>query len=655
MRAPDKVTVGLLVALLLILPLWEGGADPLGIFVTHSLVFALGGWAVGLRIRQGSIRLAAGWEAVAGLGMIVVSILSFLRVDYFYGSFLSVWNLLMVGLLAGAMMLAGDAAWRTLAHAVVISSAVQAVTAFAMTPGENLTPSGTFANASQLAAYLNIGILVTLALAASSLQAARKEGWRHSRWGLAGYGAAAILDLAALVRTGARGAMISLLLAGVLWLALLAPGLSRRARYASWCAILAFALVAVAAVTARFERIEDPYRFDRTRIWAAGLRAAGEAPILGMGPGMFERRGYKYNFPLDREVFRYSKRLNSAHSTYLQALAETGVLGLLAMALFVALLLRRLWSWRDGHSSAGPAAMGPGLAVLACLIHGFVDRPFAVPAVTWTLVTLAAPLLTARSARDAPLYAATTPRRTFRHGMTVLSATAVAVSAYFGAVLLPHRAHAQLMAGLEASEPGLPDERITRAVTIDRYNPLHVATRAELTWPPNKRLDPGVLASAHHDLLRAHSLDPGNPRFLMLLGRLHAQACFDIGAGPVELARAEGFYRQAIALGDRDARFHLELAGFLFARGRPEPALEEVREALALEPRFLGAQLTLVRALLESVRDEEAAAAFDRLEETRTELADYEPKNGYEEDLLRLDEAVLSEVAARVKGLDRPL
>ncbi len=649
-RALWLLASAVLLALVVFLPWRQGGADPLGLFVTHTLVFALLGLAITARMGEGAIVLKAGWEAAAGLCLLAVSLASFPHVDYLFGSFLSVWNLTIAVLLAGVMMVIGDRAWKATAWAAAIVGAGQALCVFVMTAPLNLTPSATFANANQLAAYLIIGLFTALSIGVEAMRSARAGTGPRGWMPVAASCALAGLDLAALLRLGARGALASLIVVAALWGVALVPKERGRLRAGLAAALAVVAIAGAVSIASRFSRIDDPYLYDRARIWRAGLAAALDHPVLGMGPGMFENRGFAYNFPLERETFRYSKTPRSAHSTYLQAFVETGTIGLIAVALLVTLLARRAWSLRGGHVGLGPAAAGPAMALLACLLQAVVDIPFDVPAVSLTLIVLVVPLMLPGAVHEAPLFVAIPSGRSPSGRLGILALAVAVVPAYLGGVLVPYAAHRCYEMGLEASRPGAPDECLSNAIRLNPYNPLYLAVRSEFVWRQARALDLPSLAAAHHDLMEAHRLDPGRPEFLNKLGRLHARACFDINADPAARARAEEFFRRGIALGGKDPRPHLELASFLEAEGKGAEAILEIREALGLEPNFLGAHLALARALLDAGRGSEAVQALQRLEELRWKLERYAPKNGYEDDLLHLDGPALAELESRLLG-----
>jgi len=606
-------------ALLALSPWFEGGASPSGLFVCHTLVFLLLAlsWS-GSRLER-LPGLGAGWEAPMAAALLAICVVSFLRVDYFYGSFLALWNVLMAMLLAVAVWLAGARPARMVTAIVSLTSAAQAIALFLLPAGQNVTPSASFANANQLAAYLNVGTCFAMAGLVASWRAGR-AGRAGSKARAGGWAAIVMVNGAALARIGSRGALAGLIAAAAFGILLSVPADRRKLRFALWSGLAAVMILAALAVAWRFQRIEDPYQFDRVRIWKAGLDATREHPALGMGPGMFERRAYRYNFPLEREMFRYSKLPGSTHSTWLQASTQIGVVGLAAALMLSAILLARLRQTRK-------LATGPGLALIACLVHGFVDTPFEVPAVAFALIAALVPALMPEGPMRAPLYVAFRWRRDGPARALVAAAAAATVTAWLGAVFFPFVAWS-------ASERGDFETAIRR----DRFNPLYHAERAETAWRagrPVSLLTPPTLALVDMDLRGAHGLDPGNPEHLLGLGQLHAHACFEIGADPAVRARAEEYYREALALGLKDPRPRLELAAFMLAQSRTAEGIDQIRAALAIEPRYVAARQALVRALRQAGQAGPAADEETRLEETRRELAGYRPKNGYEEDLMR--------------------
>lgn len=215
------------------------------------------------------------------------------------------------------------------------------------------------------------------------------HGKRRSPW----WGALALLTLlAAALASTSRGGIATALLVTLLALALLAPAHESAAGgRGSWLRrlglpALALGLLAVALFMGGLDWVE---RFDAERLAADdALRALtreatwqGAIAYWPLGSGL---GSYAWVFPRFQapEVGPYL--LDLAHSEYLQILMETGALGLIAMALALALMGRRaLQLFRAGRgtwSSADRLAVACGLGLLATLLHAWVDYPFRIPA-----------------------------------------------------------------------------------------------------------------------------------------------------------------------------------------------------------------------------------------------------------------------------------
>ncbi|UCU94183.1 O-antigen ligase family protein [Hydrogenophaga taeniospiralis] len=215
------------------------------------------------------------------------------------------------------------------------------------------------------------------------------KGERRSPW----WGVLALLTLlaAALASTSRTGIATALLVA-LLALTLLAPAReSAGGGRSGWLRrlglpALALGLLAVALFMGGLDWVE---RFDAERLAADdALRALtreatwqGALAYWPLGSGL---GSYAWVFPRFQspEVGRYW--LDLAHNDYLQVLMETGALGLVSMALALALMGRRalqLFSaGRGTWNSSDRLAVACGLGLLATLLHAWVDYPFRIPA-----------------------------------------------------------------------------------------------------------------------------------------------------------------------------------------------------------------------------------------------------------------------------------
>jgi O-antigen ligase len=247
---------------------------------------------------------------------------------------------------------------------------------------------GTYASNNSFANLLAMATpLVVLGLWGTST---RRSGQRAGRawWGVA----ALLILLAAALASTSRTGIATALLVTLLALALLAPaaerGASRWRQRRWWLPVLAMALLGTALFMGGLAWVD---RFDADRLVAddavrALTREATWQGALAFWPLGSGLGSYAWVFPRFQspEVGYYL--LDLAHNDYLQILMETGVLGLAAMMLALALMGRRVLQLfraargTSSWSSADRLAVACGLGLLATLLHAWVDYPFRIPA-----------------------------------------------------------------------------------------------------------------------------------------------------------------------------------------------------------------------------------------------------------------------------------
>lgn len=210
-------------------------------------------------------------------------------------------------------------------------------------------------------------------------------------------GIVAVLTATTIFLSGSRGGMLAFAVQVVVLAAwLLLP--SRRTGLAAGLALVfisALGLVALASqgqVLGRFGEQDGL----RATIVRDSLRLLAEHPVLGSGLGTFA-----LVYPKHQSVVM-SRYVNEAHNDYLQFLVETGCLGGLAMAVFVAILYRDGMRHARGWQRDYRAALGTS-AVIGCtgiLAHALVEFNLQIPAVAGTFYFLAA--IAAANTRDEP-------------------------------------------------------------------------------------------------------------------------------------------------------------------------------------------------------------------------------------------------------------
>ncbi len=243
------------------------------------------------------------------------------------------------------------------------------------------TPFGPFINRHHFAGYMELTISLPLGLLfAGSLQKEKAFIYLF----------AAVLMGVALIMTGSRGGMISVV-AEIIFLAVLS-GFRRKYRThkdqpkrsqfrgAALRATLAFALIIgvfLSVLTlggewtlSRFVgtvNTEDPTT-GRSHFWSVTVEMIKSHPVIGTGLGAF---GVAYTrYDSRNGLFR----LEQAHNDYLQVLSDSGILGAALGLFFIAMLFRiALKRCESSDPFRRGVAIGALSGCFAVLIHSFFD------------------------------------------------------------------------------------------------------------------------------------------------------------------------------------------------------------------------------------------------------------------------------------------
>jgi O-antigen ligase len=192
-----------------------------------------------------------------------------------------------------------------------------------------------------------------------------------------------ILPVAALILSGSRGGIVSFAFeVGVL--ALLARTRRGREGPKAWAiafvALAAFAMIVWVGAGKAIERFSRTRASDVTLVRRASMFRGAEHvfldhPFKGIGLGALVSVYPQYETGYDRLV------VDHVHNDYIEALAETGILGGLCGFAFLFLLFReagKSFSAEQGHFSRALHA-GAITAVCGLLLHSFVDFNLHIP------------------------------------------------------------------------------------------------------------------------------------------------------------------------------------------------------------------------------------------------------------------------------------
>lgn len=406
---------------------------------------------------------------------------------------------------------------------------------------QDARPFATFGNPIFLGAYLSASLCV-----AAGLAAAESGPWRAAASGLA------VLCAAGIWVTQSRAALAGAALAGGLWLGRTAAGKTRL-----------LILVGLAASGAGAAYWFQSRSWTHGLIWRDTLRLWLEHPFLGCGLGRyhvefpaFASAELKALWPQSRVI------VNFAHNEYLQALAETGLLGFAALLGLVLSFAR--WAWRASSDLQDPsrAKLCAGLAAgaTALWLQALVspDLRFGVSSFTaFFAMGAAAAWASGKPEPPSPAWRLAAP----------------ALCALFLAGW-----------GRAAAEPFLAQRRLARE--------------------PAFHVDASAQAQARlAELERRLSAEPGNADVAEQLGYLYAK----------ERAWEPAIRRYALVttLDPRRAGPFNNLGNLYYSVGDLPRAIEHWRASVRLKPDQLDAHLNLGKALFETGRLKESATHLE--------------------------------------------
>ncbi len=410
-----------------------------------------------------------------------------------------------------------------------------------------------FYNPGFLAGYLAVSLFVTAGLA---LQSGR-------RWQAVLAGASAVLQTAALLLTGARAGLLAVAAGAVVFLvaAAAARAFDRRSAARLLALAVVCAVAAVAASRPAGQRVQaaaqEGHSLEfRVYTWKATMEMARQRPVAGFGPGAFEVAFYPFT------IAGYTRL---AHSTWLQAAAESGLGAGLALAAGWAWLWgAALWRLVRGASdrSAVWLTLAPAAAMAATTVRGVFDSDW------WCLpVLLTAALCAGHLARTAPEEGAA--RGAWRAPGWALAAAAVA-----GVVLA-----LMLQRGLAEAEAAREAER------LGDHQAARAGWRAAAAWMPwsvSARLSVlmydaagGIPPDFEQRIRRLQALEPTNPKIAAA-----AASAFERHG---QRERQLHWLEAARKLDPHSPRLLLEEAAALEKAGRDEEAVRRWVELVGVE------------------------------------------------------------------------
>ena len=256
--------------------------------------------------------------------------------------------------------------------------------------------AGTYINRNHLAGLLEMALPLALGQLVAVVGQSprhhvgrRQRGWRRwlARLGAVRfnramlYGAAALAILLGLIftrsRTGVTMAMLGVLLCTLLF----SNRLGGRNVYGllGTLTVAGIGLAGLIGLVPVLDRftLQDPMEDGRWQMFDATLQAAGQFFPLGSGAGTFEAVLRRFH-PADVP----GVTINHAHNDYLEWLLEAGLGAALLIAAWLVFYLRqwgRVWI-RGEWAPFRFAQVGAGIALLLIMLHSLVDFNLRIPA-----------------------------------------------------------------------------------------------------------------------------------------------------------------------------------------------------------------------------------------------------------------------------------
>ena len=244
-------------------------------------------------------------------------------------------------------------------------------------------PFGPYVNRNHFAGLMEL--LIPLALVPLVLGKVRRER-------LAVVALFAVMSIAALFLSASRGGIVSFFIqSGLLaYLLLRRRGVTKHLLAVSAVLLAALMIVTWLGVGQILQRFSSLQALEVTAGKRAAMRRGAwhiflDHPLAGTGLGTLQIVYPPYETLYDGKV------VNHAHNDYLEALAETGVLGGLCCAWFLGVLLLKSFSRfrQNDFSFPGALQLSGFVACTGFLVHALVDFNFHIPSNLWLFSLIA--------------------------------------------------------------------------------------------------------------------------------------------------------------------------------------------------------------------------------------------------------------------------
>jgi O-antigen ligase/tetratricopeptide (TPR) repeat protein len=636
-------------------PLLEGGTTHAAVMVIRLMILLLAAGCLRSAIQARRLVVPAPAILAAVAAFLALAALSTAFSPYRHQSLQ--WLIVLLGYAAFLYVLLcvfetwGHVAW--ILAVLVLTGLFEAGLALVQAWGLHAPrPSGTFANPNFLAGYL-AAVWCVLLGHLSHLRIGR-GGWRTRLASLQAAlpAVAAALVLLAVALTRSRGGLLALA-GGTAVAVLLRFGRKGLIGVAVFLAIV-LSVPNPLSERIRVEHSLNPVGYARLQMWERAAQEIREHP-LGLGLGLYQYVYPRNAVPIEKQVARYGRVAQTAHSEYVQIGVELGVPALAVFCWGLVLMFRemraalacRLRRWQRG------LVAGAGGAWASILAHAAVDSNLHEPAIVVVLALCTAILLSARRFAQPALAGRTILiRRPVAWGAcsVVVLALAAMLVARLGVAWLAFEAGAKALAGRNVERA---IEYYGQAIELDPGKALYHNSKAAAHLQRFQQTrEPAELAVVVEELKRESALNPLSARPFKLLGDVYGSAASDAGAPDrrqpwLRLARES--YEQAIAREPFNPFHRLEAGRYALALADAGTAEQTVREAVEMEPNFLPGRAWLVARYAATGRTGPAKQEYEEILQRQRYYSSW-TLEAYEKSFLHVDTRELAALLERSRG-----
>ena len=363
---------------------------------------------------------------------------------------------------------------------------------------------------------------------------------------------------------------------------------------------------------------QDPYAFSRIDIWKNSIERIVDRP-LGIGLGMYQYSSFQYRFPIESNIVRYGKRVESAHNEYLQMATELGVGGLAIFLFGIVVWGLEAKKFLRSQQERWERGLVTGLvgAVLGILVHGAVDSVFHEPALVILLVVCGGLILTLQLIKEPDIARWSVPFSYNPVRVALLLLCGIVLAALIIQPAAGWYAHERGQAETHVGQQNLALDWFRRASLVDPGTTGHHDAVARISVQLfHQSGDPQWLVNAVEEEGQAIEMNPLDGRLPYRLGTIYsllAEQKLSKDQRDLLLNQAAQAYEQALQADPYSPLSYMALANIRLPQGQVDEAKSWLRRAAATEPNFLPARMRLAELSLKDGDLKAAQSEFDAI------------------------------------------